>query len=208
MMQRFELRKCAIVLMLAALSSPVVSEDKQPASPVKNVSRSAAAETIAKSGTSRPAEEKKKEAGVSEWIVYQTNVERHRYGMPSLRINEQLSLAAKQHAEYMARTGQFSHYAGGSSPQVRAVSQGYRSYSVSENIAYNYTYGGGSSQQTASKLTNQWLTSSGHRANMLSGGVNEIGVGTARTADGRIYGVQLFGRGPARIRTLSSQSTK
>jgi uncharacterized protein YkwD len=191
MMRVFEVRRHgAAILLLAALGLPLVAADtaEKPAAP-------------AVEKTAEPAA--KPSPGVSLLIVEQTNSTRARFGLPPLRINTQLSLAAKQHADYMARTGQFSHHAGGTSPTVRAVSQGYRSYSVMENIAYNYGGRSSTSWQLASKLMGQWLTSSGHRAAILSRGVNEIGVATARTPDGRIYGVQVFGRGPARIRPAS-----
>jgi uncharacterized protein YkwD len=52
---------------------------------------------------------------------------------------------------------------------------------------------GGQSAETAARmLMQQWLNSPGHRQNILSGQASEIGVGTARGANGAIYAVQVF----------------
>lgn len=167
----------------------------------------AAAKPADEANTATPeAAKPAKPVGVSEFIIRQANAERARFRMPALRPNYRLGLAARNLAEYMARTGQFSHYAGGSNPSSRAAAQGYGSFMVTENIAMNY---GGSSppNSVAARLMQQWMNSSGHRANLLSGGVNEIGVATARTPDGRIYAVQVFGRAPYRAVRPASQSS-
>jgi uncharacterized protein YkwD len=39
-----------------------------------------------------------------------------------------------------------------------------------------------------------WMTSTGHRENILDRGVVETGIGVFRSADGSLYFCQVFGR--------------
>lgn len=56
---------------------------------------------------------------------------------------------------------------------------------LGENIGYQYDSNG-------VLLTGAWMASPGHRANILKPEFNRIGVGVARAASGRWYGVQVF----------------
>jgi uncharacterized protein YkwD len=39
-----------------------------------------------------------------------------------------------------------------------------------------------------------WMTSKGHRANILNSDVSETGIGIARSSNGGLYYCQVFGR--------------
>src|SRR5262249_27261727 len=65
-------------------------------------------------------------------LVRNNNI-RRRVGLRPHRMNPALAAAAQDHANYMARTGQFSHYTNGS-PQSRANKYGFGG-GVLENIA-------------------------------------------------------------------------
>ena len=62
----------------------------------------------------------------------------------------------------------------------------YSSSAAGENIAEGYTSG--------AALVAGWMTSSAHKANILSARFTETGVGTARSKTGRTYHAQVFAR--------------
>ena len=64
-----------------------------------------------------------------------------------------------------------------------------------ENIASLYSSSGFGAQELASKVTQGWWQSGGHRRNMLDAEVTDIGVAIAQSGrTGTYYAVQLFGR--------------
>lgn len=110
------------------------------------------------------------------------NSYRARMGLGGHALHGALQAAAQAHAEYMARTGQFSHNAGGS-PSSRAQRFGYNGL-VRENIAYG--------QSGTSGAFQDWSRSSGHWQNMTSG-TRSAGFGAARGSNGQMYYVALYG---------------
>ena len=122
-------------------------------------------------------------------IVQLTNAERSNAGLPALRASSRLNEAAQLHADQMARLGRLAHDLSGAQyprPEDRLAAAGYQWSAYAENIAMG--------QSTAAAAMDSWMRSSGHRANILSTSVTEIGVGVARDSAGRPYYVQVFGR--------------
>jgi uncharacterized protein YkwD len=114
-----------------------------------------------------------------------------------LRTNPELEKAARDFALYMARTGEFDHDAGGTTPASRVKAAGYDYCRVAENIARHYSSRGFTTPGLAGELVEGWKNSPGHRKNMLQPDVTETGVAIAhRRHDGvdDFYSVQLFGR--------------
>jgi uncharacterized protein YkwD len=101
-------------------------------------------------------------------IVAYTNQERQRYGLPPLTIDPGLVESARRHAIWMTSNQTLQH----------------TSQPVAENIAVG--------QPTSQDVVRSWMNSSGHRANILSGGHGRIGVAAYRTAQGTIYWCQQF----------------
>src|SRR5437868_12140095 len=66
-------------------------------------------------------------------MLVRNNNLRRRVGLWPHRMNPALTAAAQDHANYMARTGQFSHYVNGG-PSGRAYKYGYTGGGVRENI--------------------------------------------------------------------------
>lgn len=128
-------------------------------------------------------------SGVASTIVQLTNAERSNAGLPALRSSSRLMEAAQLHADQMARLGRLEHVLSGAQyprPEDRLAAAGYQWSSYAENIAMG--------QRSAAAAMDSWMHSSGHRANILSTSVSEIGVGYARDSAGRPYYVQVFGR--------------
>jgi uncharacterized protein YkwD len=126
---------------------------------------------------------------ISASIVDLTNVERNRAGLAPLAPNAQLMRAAQLQAEQMAALGRMSHVLTDGpypQPQDRLAAAGYRWRAYAENIAYG--------QSGPEAVTESWMTSAGHRANMLNGKYTELGTGYAVDKRGHPYFVQVFGK--------------
>jgi uncharacterized protein YkwD len=111
-------------------------------------------------------------------------------GLQPLAYDGALAAAAQSYAQLMANSGCFSH----TCPPVtyfvdRVVAAGYTPWLfLGENIA------GG--QQTAQQVVQDWMNSSGHRANILNANYKDLGVGVAYGGYFGIYWVQEFGSQP------------
>jgi uncharacterized protein YkwD len=128
-------------------------------------------------------------AAITGSIADLTNVERSRAGVGPLRIEGRLMKAAQMQAEQMAALGRMDHVLSGGpypAPQDRLAAAGYRWRAFAENIAYG--------QRGPEDVTESWMGSAGHRANMLNGTYTEIGTGYAVDPRGRTYFVQVFGK--------------
>ena len=128
-------------------------------------------------------------AGIITSIADLTNVERTRAGVSPLRFEARLMKAAQLQAEQMASLGRMDHVLSNGpypSPQDRLAAAGYRWRAFAENIAYG--------QRGPEAVTESWMGSAGHRANMLNGAYTELGTGYAVDNRGRTYFVQVFGK--------------
>ena len=110
------------------------------------------------------------------------NRERAHAGLHKLKLNTELSRAARRHAHDMAQRNYFSHDTlGGGSFVDRIRAEGYlkgaHSWVVGENLAWGSR--GYSRPRMIMKL---WMNSQGHRANILNGSFREIGIGLAYDA--------------------------
>lgn len=114
-------------------------------------------------------------------MLRRNNDIRRRAGLFPQRINPALTAAAQDHANYMASTGQFSHYVNGG-PQYRANKYGFRG-GVRENIAYG--------TPTVDGAFNMWQGSGAHYASIVSG-TTEAGFGCAVGANGVTYWVGVY----------------
>ena len=105
---------------------------------------------------------------IEQNVISKTNTQRARNGLPALQIDMQLMQSARRHAAWMASRRSLQH----------------TSSAVAENIAMG--------QSSSGEAVQDWMTSPGHRANILSSGHARIGVGAYRGANGQIYWCQQF----------------
>ena len=119
----------------------------------------------------------------------QTNVARAENGLPLLTWDPELCRMARAHSERMALLGFFSHQTpDGLQLKERAHESGILHFRViGENIAYNKGY-----DDPGGFAVERWLTSSGHRANMLYAGFQASAIGSYVAADGSTYLTQVF----------------
>lgn len=111
-------------------------------------------------------------------LVNEVNADRARYGLGRLSVDPALTEAARTRAQEIAR--KFSH----TRPDGRSWSTVY-SGAYAENIARGYS--------TAYKCQAAFMSSAGHRGNVLRPQYTKIGV-CAYTVGSVTYWVQLFGR--------------
>ena len=97
------------------------------------------------------------------------NAERARAGLSPVAANGTLERIAAGHAQDMEQRDFFSHTSSnGQTLGQRTRAGGYGYCSVAENIARG--------QRSVEEVHQSWMTSSGHRANNLSGTVTEYGL--------------------------------
>ena len=101
-------------------------------------------------------------------VVEQTNAMRARHGLPPLAVDRRLVHSARAHTAWMTRARRLRH----------------TSLPVAENIAMG--------QQTAQEAVRSWMSSSGHRANILSRNHRRIGVSAYSSPDGTVFWTQQF----------------
>ncbi len=113
------------------------------------------------------------------------NKERVKAGLQPLTYNWQAARVARIKSQDMIDSKYFNHISPSyGSPFKMLESFGLRFSAAAENIAMG--------QRSAQEVMNSWMNSAGHKANILSKSVTQIGVGAAKNASGTIYFTQLF----------------
>ncbi|WP_406337529.1 CAP domain-containing protein [Streptomyces sp. NBC_00649] len=122
-------------------------------------------------------------SGATARVLTLVNNERSKAGCSPLKMNAKLTKAAQDHSKDMASHRNMSHTGSdGSSPADRITRAGYSWSSYGENVAYGYS--------TPEKVMAAWMSSPGHKRNILDCSFKEIGIGLAQP-DG--YWTQDFG---------------
>ncbi|MFZ3011953.1 MAG: CAP domain-containing protein [Minisyncoccia bacterium] len=101
-----------------------------------------------------------------------TNVERQSQRLPILSVNSLLNKAAEMKAQDMALKGYFAHTSPeGLTPWYWILLSGYKYQYAGENLAVNF--------QDSKDVTEAWLNSPTHKANIVKGNYTEMGTGIA-----------------------------
>lgn len=161
----------AVALLVAGCAIPVGAPAPSPSTP-------------ARAGASPNAY-----SGAESRIFDLINAERQHQGLPSLVYNSQLDRMAKIQAANMARLQKLAHTLPESQlPTLgdRARYVGYPFGRMAENVAQGFP--------NAETVVQGWMTSSGHRHNVLNADVIETGIGIARAPGGGLYFCQVFAR--------------
>ena len=140
---------------------------------------------------------------IGMWVIEFTNDERRKAGLKLLQHDHAISAIARSHSENMAESSALLHDIGGKDAIDRAMDAGYNcrayrgdgsfSYGLSENIAEHprvtQWMGRGRSyrpvdynrdaKDVAQELVQGWMTSPGHRENILDRDSYRIGLGVA-----------------------------
>lgn len=122
------------------------------------------------------------EAGYDTWPCKRGEPE----NLPPLEWNPDLAAAARFHANDMHRNDHFDHASSDGTPFFRRVARFYDGGGMGENIAWG--------QSGPVDVLGAWMTSPGHRCNILGPEWTELGTGFAgNQAGGNPYYVQNFG---------------
>lgn len=105
--------------------------------------------------------------------------------LPPLAYNVRLAAAAQAHAQRMAAVGKLAHDGiGNGDVRVRADNVDYAWKKLGENILWG--------ADSPAKAVQQWMDSPPHRGHIL-GDYQDVGMGRATAADGKIYWCAVFG---------------
>jgi hypothetical protein len=134
------------------------------------------------------------DAIVEKKIFELVNLERKKNGLSQLTYDTHLRSAARQHSQDMLKRNYFSHFAPTEelkNPGDRVYQTGLCDFVVGENIAVHSLEG--LPEQIAEKLMDQWMTSAGHRANILRPEFTDIGIGVVSAKDSTITDTLIRG---------------
>jgi len=114
------------------------------------------------------------------------NQDRKNNGMPALTLDPELSRIARIKSCDMRDNHYFAH----ESPTYGNVRQmltsfGYAFSAAGENIAHH---------ATVEKAQTAFMSSDGHRRNILSSSWTKVGIGICYDANGYVYATQIFAR--------------
>ncbi|MEX2054343.1 MAG: CAP domain-containing protein [Candidatus Colwellbacteria bacterium] len=127
---------------------------------------------------------------ISSVLVEQTNDERVTLGITELKVNPILQQAARLKAYDMATKSYFAHISPeGVEPWAWLEAAGYTFAAAGENLAVNFT--------DSDDVTEAWMDSPGHKANIVNQNFTEIGIATAKgkyKGEDAIFVVQFFGK--------------
>jgi len=116
-------------------------------------------------------------------LLTEVNQARRAQGLPALRWDESLALAARRHATVMAEHHSAEHgFTGEPSLSARVKQSGAHFTWLSENVAQG---------PTSEFIHTQFMHSPNHRANILDADMNSIGVGVVER-EGQLFAVEDF----------------
>ncbi len=107
-------------------------------------------------------------------VEYLINSERTYYGLPPLKVDHNLDIAAEAKTSDMITRSYFEHYAYGLTP-----------WDFMKNAHYNYLYAGENLAmdfQTPEGMVQAWMNSPLHRANILNPDYTDMGIGVVKGA--------------------------
>lgn len=121
-------------------------------------------------------------AQLEQYVLAETNAARLQHGLNALTADAGAAAVARTHSNDMLTRNYFEHTnLSGCNAGCRLTNAGYTWRSYGENIHWMSGYKL-SAQESAKKIVNDWMNSSGHRANIL-GSFTYAGVGIAVSGD-------------------------
>lgn len=129
-------------------------------------------------------------AEIEQAIFARVNQERAAAGLPALSYNNTMQHYARLKSKDMGDRGYFDH----TNPEGKLITEQMKADGVSykawgENIAYISGVSGNA--KLATQFMDNWMNSSGHRANILSSNFSSIGVGVYKIGN-TYYATQEF----------------
>lgn len=139
-------------------------------------------------------------AAIERTIFTLTNTFRTENRLAVFKSNAVLTRVAQGHARNMAAQETMAHELDGKGAADRVRDAGYPYAAVAENVAMNFN-----SADAGRGAVEQWKKSPPHRKNMMNAELTELGVGAAKSASGKWYFCQVFGRPRSAMTTVKVQ---
>jgi uncharacterized protein YkwD len=118
----------------------------------------------------------------SNEIIRLTNIERAKHGLPELKYNPALEVAAQKKGENMIAENYWAHFApSGKSPWDFITGSGYRYTYAGENLARNFT--------DSTAVVEAWMNSPTHKENIVNPQYQDIGIAVLQ---GNLLGQQTI----------------
>lgn len=132
-------------------------------------------------------------AQVEAEVLRLSNIEREKIGLNSLSTNTTLAETARAHSRDMLDRDFFSHdNPDDCSSSCRATAAGYRWQTVGENI-YMMSGWDLTPEEAAIMIVNGWMSSPGHKENLLKPSYLESGIGIVVQGEA-MYATALYGK--------------
>jgi uncharacterized protein YkwD len=119
--------------------------------------------------------------GDAKTFLDRTNNLRASHGLRSLQENDTLTRKAEEWAQHMAATGRLEH------SNLSSNLGSLRWKALGENVGYSWP-----TSNTLLTIHNMFVSSAGHRANLLKSNFTHMGVGVAKDSRGRIWVAEVF----------------
>lgn len=117
------------------------------------------------------------EHSIQNSVLSLLNQQRRAHGLPALKMNKRLKVAARRHNAAMARYNSMAHQVRGESSLGRRVDKaGYNWSRVAENIAWNSRMTRSGVLTLQKLMYNERAPYDGHRRNILSRSYREVGI--------------------------------
>ncbi|HWR53275.1 MAG TPA: CAP domain-containing protein [Bryobacteraceae bacterium] len=116
------------------------------------------------------------------------NARRVQAGLDPLKWNDDLAAAAREHAVNMAGRDFFAH----NDPVLGSLAERLNRRGIPWRMCAENIFMAEGYKDPVPKAVEDWMNSPGHRQNILEPRLTDSGVGTAVTASGRRYFVQVF----------------
>jgi len=114
-------------------------------------------------------------------FLQRTNALRTSHGVAPLADQDVLTKKAEEWARHLADTGTLAH------SELSASLDGLPWFALGENVGVSTP-----TDDTLRTLQDQLASSAQHRANLLNGQFDHMGVGVAESADGRVWVVEVL----------------
>ena len=156
------------VLSVLVITTALTAQTQISVEKISSGQRVTAHKLLTKQAVVRAAQPAPALHDIERRLIEQTNAMRAQYGLHPLATDMGLVHSARRHTAWMTNSRTLQH----------------STAMVAENIAMG--------QRSVAEAINSWMSSSGHRANMLHGSYHRLGVSAYRTPDGTIYWCQQF----------------
>ena len=175
-------RLVPLALALAIASTVSAGAARLPQSGFSFPFRPGYTQTVSRPSASNSSQSTAANSSYTAQVVSLVNAERAKQGLSALIVSTKVQQAAQTRAGELQTS--FSHTRPSGASCFTALTEAGISYTrAGENIAYG--------QSTPEAVVQSWMSSSGHRANILSSSFTTIGVGCT-VVNGTAYWAQLF----------------